>query len=167
MYSWEEAKMASPDTIYGITFSKLKLTELPEELARFKELRKLNIEKNKLETLPKFIAEFDHLIELDVGRNKLINFPLVACRMPTIQRLILNRNSFEVIPECIEYMKELKYLDLYDTPVGALPNSMIKLDKLEKIDFTGIRFSPEFQEKWKSSLPDVELIFDPPCDCMK
>ena len=167
VYTWEEAKSASPDTVYGLTFSRMKLTQLPEELANFKQLRILNVEKNKLEKLPDFIAEFKYLSELNAGRNKLVYFPIIICRMPTIQNLILNRNSFEVVPECIEYARELRYLDLYDTPIRSMPGSLIELKHLEKIDFTGIRFSPQFQEKWIARLPNVELVFDPPCDCMK
>jgi hypothetical protein len=37
IYSWEQAKNANPDTIFGVSLSKLKLEQLPEELAKFKE----------------------------------------------------------------------------------------------------------------------------------
>ena len=167
IYDWEVAKMASPDTIYGISFAKLKLLELPEELEKFKNIQVLDLQNNKLTYLPDFLGDFNYLKELNASRNKLELFPLQVCRMVSLERLILNRNDFENLPECIEFARELKYVDLYDTPIQGLPESITRLNHLEKIDFSGIRFSPSFQKKWIGLLPNVELIFDAPCDCME
>ena len=167
VYTWEEAKSADPDTIYGISLSKLKLEELPSELSKFKNLRVLNLHRNKLTKLPDFICEFKNLEDLTVSRNKLELFPLQVCRMPSIKRLVLNQNFFENIPDCIGFSTELRYLDLYDTPIRSLPNSLTELKHLEEIDFSGIRFGPTFQENWIGLLPNVKLIFDAPCDCME
>jgi len=166
VYSWEAVLSANPDTIYGISFGKQKLTELPQELARFTELRILDVENNRLTKLPDFIGDFQQLKELNASHNRLELFPLQVCRMQGLERLILNRNLFENLPDCIEYAKELKYIDLYDTPIRNLPESLTRMKNLEKIDFSGIRFSPKFQETWIGLLPNVELIFDAPCDCM-
>ncbi|MDX2362078.1 MAG: leucine-rich repeat domain-containing protein [Crocinitomicaceae bacterium] len=166
IYSWEEVMDADPDTILGLSLAKMKLTELPEELARFESLQILNLEKNKLIVLPDFITEFKNLKELNLGKNRFDNFPLPLCRMPSIERLILNRNHFDRFPLCIEGMKALKYLDVYDTPVVKLPSSLENLDHLEEIDFSGIRFSQKFQDSWIARLPEVNLIFDEPCACM-
>lgn len=166
VYDWEVAKNANPDTIFGISFAKLKLDQLPTELATFKKLRKLNLEKNKLTEIPDFIADFKELEELNAGKNKLETFPIQICRMNSVKRLILNRNNFEIIPDCIQYSSELRYLDLYDCPLKGLPNTLTELKYLEEIDLSGIRFSPTFQESWLKKLPNTKLIFDPPCDCM-
>jgi hypothetical protein len=167
IYDWEEAKSAHPDTVFAISFAKLRLKELPVELSRFKNLRILNIEKNRLVSLPDFIADFNQLEELNVGRNKLETFPIQVCRMSTIKILILNRNNFESIPACISVLKELNYLDLYDCPIRKIPDSIESLKELKEIDLSGIRFSENFQEYWKKKLPNVKLDFDAPCDCME
>lgn len=166
VFSWEEVQGADADTIFGLSLEKLKLTELPAELARFTHLRILRIGKNKLTSLPQFLADFKDLEELDAGKNELEAFPLPLCSMPSIQRLILNRNSFERIPGCIENMKELRYIDVYDTPVTSLPESLVRLKKLQKMDFTGVRLSQQLQDNWKGLMPNVEFVFDLPCDCM-
>ena len=166
VYEWEVAKFANPDTIYGISFAKLKLDQLPAELETFKKLRTLNLEKNKLTEIPDFIAEFKELEELNAGKNKLETFPVQICRMTSIKRLILNRNNIETIPDCIQYSSELRYIDLYDCPLKGLPNTLTELKHLEEIDLSGIRFSPVFQESWLKKLPNTKLVFDAPCDCM-
>ena len=166
IYDWEAVKSAHPDTVFAISFAKLKLKELPVELSRFKKLRILNIEKNRLVALPEFISDFNQLEELNVGRNKLETFPMQLCRMSSIKILIMNRNNFESIPACISVLKELKYLDLYDCPIRKIPDSLESLEELKKIDLSGIRFSEGFQEYWKKKLPNVKWEFDAPCDCM-
>jgi len=35
MYTWGEALSANPDSVYGITFEKMKLKSLPDELKNF------------------------------------------------------------------------------------------------------------------------------------
>lgn len=166
IFKWEEVQGADADTVFGLSLEKMKLTELPAELARFTHLKILKIGKNKLIKLPLFLADFKDLEELDAGKNEMAVFPLPLCSMPSIQRLILSQNSFERIPDCIENMQALRYLDLYDTPVTNLPESFARLKSLQKVDFTGIRLSPRFQENWMGKMPHVEFVFDPPCDCM-
>ena len=167
VYSWSVLENASPDTVYAISFSKEKRREIPKELARFTNLQYLDLEKNKLMELPNFIGDFKQLKYLNVARNNLSQFPIEICRLTNLEELILNRNNFETIPECIQYAKSIKYMDVYDTPIRSLPKTLTELPALEKIDFTGIRFSPTFQEMWFDLLPNVELVFDEPCDCME
>lgn len=58
VYEWSDVIKSNPDTIYGISFSKMKLTSLPDELKRFHHLEFLDISKNKLTLLPDFIGDF-------------------------------------------------------------------------------------------------------------
>ncbi len=166
MFTWEEALSANPGSVFGITFEKLKLKSLPDELERFHQLKYLNISKNKLTRLPSYIGEMKNLIHLNAERNQLDIFPIVVCRLESLRELIINRNSITELPSCIEYASKLEYIDIYDNPIIHLPESLDNLNELKKIDFTGIRFSPKFQKSWMNRLPNVELIFDAPCDCM-
>lgn len=166
IYEWEEVQAANPDTIFAISFEKSKLIELPEELAKFTKVKQLHLSKNKLTELPSFITTFDSLQVLDLGRNKFSNFPIEICQFTQLKRLLVGANDIASIPDCIEYAANLEYLDLYDNPISYLPQSMMRLEKLQKIDFTGIRFNKDFQRKWTEQLPNTELVFDSACDCM-
>jgi hypothetical protein len=167
IYEWEEVQSASPDTIYAISFEKLKLTEVPAELAKFINIKVLNFKKNKLTALPAFFTKFDSLQVLNLEKNKLGRFPIQICQFTALKELLIGSNDIGSLPDCIEYVSNLEILDLYDNPLSGLPPSMMRMKKLLKIDFTGIRFNDVFQEQWSKQLPDTELIFDPPCDCMK
>ena len=79
----------------------------------------------------------------------------------------LGANLFENVPECIEYTSELVYLDLYDTPIHKIPNSLMNLKNLKVVDLSGIQFSPAFQKSWIENATDIKFIFDAPCDCFE
>jgi Leucine-rich repeat (LRR) protein len=167
VYNWEEVQSANPDTIFGISFEKLKLESVPPELARFKQLKSLDFQKNKLKEIPDFISEFPYLEKLNLEKNLMEYFPIQICRMKSLTHLILSRNYFESVPECIGMVTSLVYMDFYDTPIRHLPQSIENLKNLKEIDFSGIKFSPTFQKSWIARLPNVKVIFDAPCDCME
>lgn len=171
-YHWEDlyaenATAFDPDTILALSFRKMKLSELPEELTQFKHLISLNLEKNKLSKLPDFIADFKQLEIIHLTSNKFTIFPIQFCRMSQLKQVYLSQNEIAVIPDCIEYIRSLEYIDLYDNPIRALPESITRLKHLKELDLSGIRFSPDFQASWKERLPNVKIVFDAPCDCMK
>lgn len=167
MYRWEEVLSAEPDTVFGISLSKMKLDSLPDELKKFRNLVILDAGKNKLKELPEFVAEFHALKVLNLEKNNLDILPIEICRMQGLERLILNRNNIEKLPDCFGYVEQLKYIDLYDNPIRTLPESLTQLSNLDEIDLSGIKFSPTFQNSWKSKLPNVKFVFDAPCDCME
>jgi Leucine-rich repeat (LRR) protein len=165
--TWEEAKYASPDTVHYITFSKSKWKVLPDSLSRYHRLKALDLSKNQLTELPNFIGTFDSLIYLDLSKNELGIFPIQICRLTHLKMLILNRNEFEELPECIQYLSALEYLDLWSTPIRTFPVGFTELKNLKTLDLQGNRYSPTFQKQLKAKLQGVQILLDPPCDCME
>ncbi len=167
IYSWEQVKNANPDTIFGVTLSKLKLEKLPEELAKFTKLEYLDVSKNKLSELPAFVGDLSELKVLDISKNEFAVFPVEICKLTHIQQLIANRNTFDQLPTCIQYCSELMSIDLWETPVSTFPESMLLMKNLKSIDLQGVRFGPAFHKDLQAKFPWIELKLDPPCDCMK
>lgn len=167
IYHWSELVNVDPDTIYGVSFSKMKLTELPARLEQYKKLRILDLEKNRLTQLPDFVGDLNNLEILNVSKNELSVFPVEICRLSSLKSLILNRNTFDQIPECIGYCAELEMIDLWDTPVMTFPGSLQQLKSLQVIDLQGVKYGPTFQKDFQKKLPGVKVKFDPPCDCME
>jgi len=167
IYNWDVLVNCNPDTVYAISFSKNKLEALPNDLIRYKNLEYLDVSKNKLSSLPSFIGDFQNLKHLDISKNEFLVFPVEICRLGNLMYLIANRNTFTSLPDCIKYCSNLEYLDLWDTPVSEFPLGFDNLAKLKKLDLSGIRFGPTFQQTLKQRLPNTEILFDPPCDCME
>lgn len=167
IYPWNIAKNAFPDTIYGITFEKLKLKEVPNDLAKFHHVKALYFTNNKLTQLPAFIGDFSDLQTLDIAKNNFTIFPSVICQLKQLTRLIANRNPMEYLPECIGYCENLTYVDFWDTPIGSFPVSFKSLKNLKKLDLQGISYPDSFQKELKEQMPTVEILFDAPCNCMR
>lgn len=164
-YTLDEVKNAHPDTIFALTFRKQKLNALPEDLFKFKNLKYLDLEKNTIENTIR-IGELNQLIYLNLGKNNLDKFPVCVCQLPLLQELVVNRNYFSYIPPCIEYCKELRKIDFWETPVSSLPKEMQLLTKLEFMDFSGVRMNPHTQKLLKEQYPNVKMSLDAPCNCL-
>jgi len=164
-YTLDQVMNAHPDTVYALTFRKQKLTTLPEALFQFKNLKYLDLEKNTITDVGR-LGELNQLIYLNLGKNNLQNFPVSVCQMPLLQELIVNRNYFSYIPSCIEYCKELRKIDFWETPITTLPKEMQLLPKLSFMDFSGVRMNPQTQKLLIEQYPHVKLSLDPPCNCI-
>jgi hypothetical protein len=166
IYSWDEALLASKDSVFRLDASKQKWESLPAELFAFTHLKSLDISKNRLTELPEEMAVFKELRTLDVGKNKLKEFPVVICPLTQLKKLMLNRNYITTLPACIGYFSHLKVLDLWDNPIESLPGELSKVTSLEVVDLRGILFNQAFQDKWRAELPQAKWYFDLPCKCL-
>ncbi len=117
--------------------------------------------------LPDFIKDFQYLTELNLDKNKFAVFPIQICSMKRLEKLIVSRNEFTNIPECIQYAISLNYLDLSDTPVGSFPEAFVLMTNLKTLSLHGLAYPPSFQGRWKERLPWMRIEFDPPCHCME
>jgi Leucine-rich repeat (LRR) protein len=165
--SLEEAKSMHPDSVTHLSLQKVKLIDdqLPAELFFFKNLKALSLRGLKLNQLPKEITVLKNLVFLDISKNKLAIFPTQLCQLTQIQTLVAHKNSFDYIPSCVGNLLQLRHLDLWETPVVDLPESMEYIEGLTYIDFQGVNINLERQESLKSRFPKVKFDFDPPCNC--
>jgi hypothetical protein len=162
--SIEETKSVATDSVYQLDLSKNKLTEIPEEVYQFKNLRSLDLSKNKLIELPEQF-QFEDLRSLNLSKNKFNHFPSVICQNTSIRNLFMGKNDMEEIPECIGDLQNLIVFDIWFNPIDDLPDTMTKLRNLRSLDLSGLNFSKEFQKKWTDLLPWVKIEFETACDC--
>lgn len=166
VYNWSDLKKYDPDTIYALSFEKLKLEKIPKELEKFKNLKYLDVSKNKLMDLPDFIGNLTNLEYIDISKNKFSIFPLEICQLSKLKVFKSNRNHFESLPECIGFCTELESIDLWDTPVSTFPVSFQNLKNLKELDLQGIKYGTKFQKEFQNQMFWVKIKFDPPCSCM-
>jgi hypothetical protein len=166
IYRWEEVQNALVDTIYALSFSKEKQTNLPPELHRFTQLKYLDLSKNKLQVLPEFLTEITQLEEINLDKNQFDVFPLVLTRMPTLKKIVLSNNQLNYIPDQIAQNKELRYLDMYNNQVENVGKGLYNLKNLEILDLGGVMYGTLFHKDIRSKLVGVKVKMDPPCKCM-
>jgi Leucine-rich repeat (LRR) protein len=167
VYAWNEVVNANADTVFGISFEKMRLTELPDGLRRFTHLKVLNVSKNRLTELPEYIAGFGSLELLDISKNEFLIFPLEICQLTRLTTLKANRNEFDLLPECFGNCSLLTFIDFWDTPIKSFPLSFYTMSALRYVDLQGVQYGPTFQEYLRKKMPWVKFKLDAPCNCME
>lgn len=81
--------------------------------------------------------------------------------------LDVSRNDITSIPKGIQNLQHLEYLDAWDNSFTFVDPALSSLEKIKYIDFRGMTFSPTFVNKWNNLLPNTQIEFDPPCDCLE
>lgn len=165
VYKSISAAMQQPDSVFILDLSKQKLTELPNEVVKFKNLKKLILTKNKIDSLPMSLKDVKNLEEISIEKNKFKLFPPVFCFMPNLKRLIICRNPIVNMPSCIGDLTNLEYIDMWETEVADIPIEIQNLKKLKEIDLRGIAYNSAFQKRLLELLPNAKVHFDLPCNC--
>lgn len=163
-YRLDELKNASVDSVFAIDLKKMNLSEIPEEVFKFKNITHLDLSKNKFVTV-NGLEHFNKLTYLNLEKNKLDYFPIEICQLINIKTIIINRNYIETIPPCIDQCQNLEMIDLWYTGVTMLPEEMMRISTLKHIDLTGVQINAGKQQKLRNMFPDIKLIMSPPCNC--
>jgi Leucine-rich repeat (LRR) protein len=130
-YNWSEVQAANPDTIFSLSLAKEKLSELPIQLWKFKNLKALNLQRNRFETLPDSLEQLTEIEFLDISHNRFAVFPLPITRLYKLKVLKASSNKLNYISNNIENCEKLEEIDLYDNLASDIKN--INID--EKVDF--------------------------------
>jgi Leucine-rich repeat (LRR) protein len=165
-YTLEQALKKDPLTVYRLNLKKQKLTDLPEEIAQFKNLQSLNISKNKFSHFPSIIFKFTYLQRLDVSNNKMTSIPKEIGGLIHLKRFSANETEIASLPAEISQLKELFYLDIWGTNVASFPAEIEQLkETLKEIDMRVIMMSNAEHQKIKDLLPLTKIHFSKSCNC--
>lgn len=153
-------KTTRPDTITSIKLEMLELTEVPEELRKFKNLKILDLTNNELIQIPRFVFKrLRKLNELNITGNRITDASLRIRRNRHLKIFNLNYNQITKLPKrlhrnrrleslwighndlsaglnptVLRRVKHLKDLNLYDSKLTRLPSEIGKLKSLEILD---------------------------------
>ncbi len=166
--SIEEARTMNPEDVTAIRINKRKLTQFPNDILTYPNLRALDLSKNRITEVPLDLNKLKKLETIIMSKNRLESFPVVLCSMPYLKFLSISDNpKIENMPPCIEYAVGLEHLDIFNTGINYYPDELMKLINLKTLDARGILYGPIFQERWKRLLPNTDIKFDRPCNCIE
>lgn len=163
----EQAKLLVPENVIHLKLRRNKSNSIPNEIFQYTNLRSLSIAGMRLTVLPDEIAVFKNLEFLDFSKNKIETLPLSICELSKLEILVANRNPLGYLPFCIGQLSNLIAIDLWDTDVTNLPESLDAVKSLKTIDFQGVNLRIEEQELLQKRFPWVKFRFDKPCNCFK
>ncbi|XP_051011849.1 leucine-rich repeat-containing protein 69 [Acomys russatus] len=98
-----------------------RLTSLPQEISRLRNLTYLSISHNKLTRIPTELCSLEHLSVLYLNYNQLMCIPDEIKCLHNLQKLFLARNNIDVMPEGICHLKKLRILDIAGNVIQIFP----------------------------------------------
>ncbi len=116
-----------------INLSKKGLTEIPEEVFDYKEVKVLKLFGNHLSKISHRIAELENLEELYIGKNDLDSLPPEIGQLKKLRILSIQYNQLSKLPNEIGQLQNLEQLWLNQNKLDSLPTSIGNLKNLTKI----------------------------------
>lgn len=145
--------IAHADQVTSLKLNRLGLTEIPKEIASFKNLVELDLSDNKITSIGGKLSGLNNLQVLNLSSNALTEVPSDVCALPSLlslnlssnkissgsfsctklERLYLNNNDLTSLPSGISQMKNLKTLYLHSNKLTSLDESLLKITSLEAL----------------------------------
>ena len=143
--------VAHADQVTTLKLNRLGLTEIPKEIALFKNLVELDLSNNKITSIGGKLSGLNNLQVLNLSSNALTEVPSELCNLPSLlslnlssnkissgsfsctklERLYLNNNELTSLPSGIAQMKNLRGLYLHSNKLTSLDESLLKITTLE------------------------------------
>ena len=132
--SWWEAR-----ELVALVASHNDIAVLPDAVAGFSVLERLELDHNRLETLPEAALARLPLRAVDVSHNRLRALP-EALPVATLAKVSCSNNpNLESLPESLGDCARLAHLDASDCAVVELPRSLARCAALVSLDISGNR----------------------------
>ncbi|AEI50345.1 leucine-rich repeat domain-containing protein [Runella slithyformis] len=147
-----------PDTVKVLALNQLELTQVPDVMYRFPNLKELNLSGNELKIAHIAVNRLPKLRQIWLNNNQLTDSSLHLTQNKTLQILNIQGNRFTDIPQAVKNCRRLKSLwmgynnltalnqksfrklrrlqdiNLYSCGLKTLPKDIVKLRRLEVLD---------------------------------
>jgi Leucine-rich repeat (LRR) protein len=130
-----DSKQADIDLVDEIDLSNLELKRFPEDLKRFRNLKKLDLSLNLIKKVPSWIAEFKNLEDLFLSINKLETLPKEICQLNKLKILDLFKNELKELPLKFAKLESIIALNLSNNEFTIFPDQISKLKNIRKLHF--------------------------------
>lgn len=161
--SWSRPRLTGlPDLLLKITnleslnVSDNRLTVLPEWIGKFKKLRWLNLSDNQLTSLPESLGQLTQLQSLILSSNQLLSLPDSLGRLPHLQSLNLADNQLISLPNSLGRLTQLQFLNLSNNQLSSLPNSLGRLIQLQTLNLDANPLRPELSIAYEEGFNAVK-----------
>ncbi|XP_076864671.1 leucine-rich repeat-containing protein 69 isoform X2 [Brachyhypopomus gauderio] len=98
-----------------------KITDLPSEIQRLRNLEMISLTDNQLEAIPAEIGLLKKLTEINLTNNKLTEIPRQLYNLTQWWKLHLARNNLTDLPEGVRGLENLKRLDVAGNQLSMFP----------------------------------------------
>lgn len=135
--TYEALKAGELKEIKELRLNNLGIEVFPEEIfSLFDSLELLDLSGNKLSDLPQDLYRFKHLKIAFLSSNQFKVFPEVLAQCPSLKMIGFKNNQIEYIPEDA-FPAKLRWLILTQNRIEHLPKSIGKHIRLQKLMLAG------------------------------
>lgn len=118
---------------YILYLQNLKLTVLPVEIFKLKNLQHLSLSSNRFCELTPLINQLQNIERLELFNNDFGNFPLEITQLQNLENLNLNNNHLTEIPPEIGDLSNLRVLQIENNQIYKLPSEIGDLKNLQRL----------------------------------
>lgn len=116
-----DSALATPDSVLTLLLRDKGLVSLPKEVAKFKNLKSIDLSGNKLTSFPTELLQLPGLAIVDLSNNTIKSVPADISKMTQLTRLNLKNTGITTLPASIGACKGLVFLDVSRNPLISLP----------------------------------------------
>jgi len=120
-----------------LTLDSNQLGTLGDSLWKLQKLQVLNLNNVDIRTIPPEIGALTELRELSVSNNQISELPKELFSLSKLEVLTINSNALTSIPPDIKKLSNLKVLNLKYNRLTAVPEEIASLKSLEQLSLTG------------------------------
>lgn len=133
------------DNKITLDLSNMSLTNLPEDILKLKNLRKLILANNSIANFPLFLSDLDKLEYLDISHNKLTTLPPEIGFINKLRVLDLSDNQLISLPDTISELRQLIILNVSNNKLVKLPETIGNNKNLVGLDisYNNLEYLPE------------------------
>ena len=110
-----------------------ELTSIPPEIGQLVNLKKLYLDNNQLTSIPPELGQLVNLQQLSLSYNKLISIPPEIGQLVNLQELYLTANQLTSIPSEIGQLVNLQQLWLSGNQLTSIPPEIGQLVNLKQL----------------------------------
>ncbi len=154
--TWMKQHKDMLSQITELNFWNCELTLVPDEIAFFSGLLRLDLTQNRLCYVSALIYKLPKLQYLFLTNNRQLT--TLSCsihNLTQLKRLDLWGTSLTSLPDTIGDLAELGYLNLAHLKLTTLPSTLCKLTKLKTISFYGASVEAVPRELQTCNIPAI------------
>ncbi|XP_065854257.1 disease resistance protein RPV1-like [Euphorbia lathyris] len=118
-----------------------RIESLPDSICELKSLRNIYLGQSTIKELPSSIENMSGLTVLHLRECKnLVSLPDGICNLKSLNHLSLfGCSKLDKLPENLGNLKKLFELEVHETAIAQLPASMVHLNGLVELSFSGCK----------------------------
>jgi len=155
----EAASWSSRTSLHILLLGSNQIDQVPDRLAEFRDLARLELQGNQLTTLPLALARLLNLTSLNLTSNQLQHVPACITGMPSLVHLDLSHNALESLWTANDMQQGRQAAsDAVESSPSSGHSEMALLPHLKTLDLSHNKLTTSaLAASWPSSLVQLDL----------